>query len=183
MPGKNRGPQNRRSSLPAASTYRRAVLFTSPRLCRVFVEVLEAVRSEFGFGLLGWVLMPEHFHLLIWPQPAESTSRVVQQLKQRSAARILGILRENADHPWCAKMLAKLRLPPTVHDQPAFRVWQRRFYPFGVYSDKKQQEKLDYMHANPVERRLVDSADQWPWSSFRFYYLGDSSVLRMDRLP
>jgi len=38
------------------------------------------------------------------------------------------------------------------------------------------------MHNNPVQRGLVSSADQWPWSSFRFYYLNRSSVLSMDRL-
>ena len=43
-------------------------------------------------------------------------------------------------------------------------------------------EKLNYMHGNPVQRRLVASPDKWPWSSFRFYYLQDSSVLPMDRV-
>jgi putative transposase len=79
-------------------------------------------------------------------------------------------------------MLTGLRLPPTVHSDSRYRVWQRRFYPFNVYSEKKRLEKLDYMHNNPVQRGLVSSADQWPWSSFRFYYLNDSSVLSMDRL-
>ena len=54
--------------------------------------------------------------------------------------------------------------------------------PFNVFTEKKHREKLDYMHNNPVKRKLVISPDQWPWSSFRFYYLNDSSVLPMDRL-
>jgi REP-associated tyrosine transposase len=82
-----------------------------------------------------------------------------------------------------AQTLARLRLPASVHDQSAFRVWQRRFYPLGVYSDKKRLEKLNYMHNNPVKRSLVASPDQWPWSSFRYYHLGDASVLKMDRMP
>jgi len=147
------------------------------------VKALEAVREEFHFRLLGWVLMPEHFHLLIWPQPAESTRRIVQQLKQRTAARLLRILRANPGNHWCERTLARLRLPPTVHVQSAFRVWQRRFYPFGIYSEKKRLEKLNYMHANPVKRGLADAPDQWPWSSFRFYHLGNDSVLKMDRMP
>ena len=44
------------------------------------------------------------------------------------------------------------------------------------------QEKLDYMHNNPVERRLVSSSSEWPWSSWRFCYCEDASILRMDRL-
>ena len=40
-----------------------------------------------------------------------------------------------------------------------------------------------YMHNNPVRRGLVAQPGDWPWSSWRYYYLDDSSVLAMDRLP
>jgi putative transposase len=165
-----------------SSTYRRVPVFASQRFCRAFAEVLDALRSEFGFRLLGWVLMPDHFHLLIQPRPAESTPRIVQQLKQRTAYRVLQGLRENAGQAWCRQMLGRFRLPETVHDQAQFRVWQRRYYAMNIFTDKKRLEKLNYMHGNPVKCGLVASPDQWPWSSFRFYYLNDSSVLSMDRL-
>jgi putative transposase len=61
-------------------------------------------------------------------------------------------------------------------------VWERRFYTYGVYSEKKRLEKLNYMHNNQVKRGLVCSAEEWPWSSFRFYYLNDTSLLSMDKL-
>jgi REP-associated tyrosine transposase len=168
------------SQFITSSTYRRAQLFSSPQLSRTFVAVLEQVRREFGFRLLGWVLMPEHFHLLILPPSPDAVSRIVQQLKQRTAARILRILGENRNHTWCARMLGRLRLPPAVHTRARYRVWQRRFYPFGVYTERKRLEKLAYMHNNPVKRKLVNSADEWPWSSFRFYQFGDATVLAMD---
>ena len=132
--------------------------------------------------LIGWVLMPEHFHLLLKPQPAESTPVVIKELKEETARRILKTLRENQQYPWCQKMLARLRLPPTVHDESHFRLWNRRFHPFDVYSEAKRREKLNYMHNNPVKRGLVSSPADWPWSSWRFYYLHDASVLRMDRV-
>ena len=50
------------------------------------------------------------------------------------------------------------------------------------FREKKRLEKLDYMHNNPVKRGLVRSPEEWPWSSYRFYYLNDSSLLSMDRL-
>ena len=126
--------------------------------------------------------MPEHFHLLIRPEPAEATSRFMQELKKRTAQRVLSALGDDQQHAWCRRMLTGLRLPPTVHSDCRYRVWQRGFYPFNVSSEKKRLEKLTYMHGNPIKRGLVNSPDQWPWSSFRFYYLNDSSVLRMDRL-
>ena len=166
-----------------SSTYRRAKLFESNRFRWSFVEVLGPLRTEMGFLLIGWILRPDHFHLLIKPEPVASPSRFMQQpAKKRTAQRILSVLSENQRVPWCGKMRARLRLPPTVHADSQFRVWQRRFYPFGVYSEKKRLEELNYMHGNPVKCGLVASPEPWPWSSFRFYYLNDSSVLRMDRL-
>ena len=164
------------------STYRRSRLFTCQYFCWTFVESLGQLRVETGFLLIGWVLMPDHFHLLIRPQPAERTVRFMQELKKRSAQQIIATLTRNQDHPRSCAMLDRLRLPPTVHNDSYFRVWQRRYVPFNVYSRKKVLEKLDYMHNNPVMKRLVSSPDQWRWSSFRFYYLNDSSVLTMDRL-
>jgi hypothetical protein len=81
----------------------------------MFVEVLREYRQELGFLLIGWVLMPEHFHFLIKPEPAESTSRLLQELKKRTAQRVVSVLTENQGHAWRRKMLNGLRLPPSVH--------------------------------------------------------------------
>ena len=107
----------------------------------------------------------------------------MQSLKERTTLFILKNLHENRRFPWCQRILGRLRLPPTVRLHGPCRVWQRRFYDLNVWSEKKRLEKLNYMHANPVKRGLVTSPDQWPWSSFRFHYLEDSSVLVMDHLP
>ena len=119
------------------STYRRLKLFDSDRFRWSFVEVLRQLRQETAFLLIGWVLMPEHFHLLIRPEPAEATSRFMQELKKRTAQRVISVLGDGQQHPWCRKMLTGLRLPPTVHSDCRYRVWQRRFYPFNVSSEKK----------------------------------------------
>jgi len=80
-------------------------------------------------------------------------------------------------------MLKRFTLPATVHDEANCRVWQRRFYDMNIRSEKKQLEKLDYMHNNPVERRLVRSPGDWPWSSWRYHFLEDASTIAMDRMP
>jgi REP element-mobilizing transposase RayT len=94
------------------STYRRTPLFLSQRFCRCFVQRLEEVRQELHFLLIGWVLMPEHFQLLIKPEPADTTPLILKALKEESAKRLLRTLRQNLQHAWCRKMLTRLRLPP-----------------------------------------------------------------------
>jgi len=108
------------------STYRRSRLFTCQRLCWTFVETLRQLRQETGFLLLGWVLMPEHFHLLIRPQPAAATVRFMRELKKRSAEQIIAALTRNQDNPRCLALLGRLRLPSSVHSDSYHRLWQRR---------------------------------------------------------
>jgi REP element-mobilizing transposase RayT len=83
------------------STYRRLKLFDSLRFRWTFVEVLRELRQETDCLLIGWVLMPEHFHLLIKPEPAESTSAWMQELKKRTAQRIIAALVENRPYRGC----------------------------------------------------------------------------------
>ena len=86
-----------------SSVYRRLKLFESQRFRSVFLETLRELRREKGFLLLGWVLMPEHFHLLIKPEPAEATSGIMRELKKRTAQAIVSILGENQTYPGAAK--------------------------------------------------------------------------------
>ena len=164
------------------STYRRARVFDSDRFKRHLIATLAELRGELGFRILGYVLVPEHFHLLVWPSESANPSQIMQKLEGRVARHVLKILRQNRGKAWCARMLARFTLPASVHDEAHCRVWQRRFYDMNVWSEKKKLEKLDYMHNNPVKRGLVGHVGEWPWSSWRYYYLEDKSVIAMDRM-
>jgi len=83
------------------STYRRSRLFTCLRFCWSFVETLRPVRQETGSHLIGWVLLPEHFQLLIKPEPAAATVRSRRELKKRSAPQIIAALAGIQHHPNC----------------------------------------------------------------------------------
>ena len=60
--------------------------------------------------------------------------------------------------------------------------WRRRFYDFKVWSWGKQKEKVEYMHRNPVTRKLVSDPTNWPWSSWSFYENGEEGLVRIDLL-
>jgi hypothetical protein len=57
---------------------------------------------------------------------------------------------------------------------------QPRFHDFNVHNAEKRREKLDYMHANPVKRKLVRHPKDWPWSSWSFYEMNGEGMIRMD---
>ena len=144
------------------SCYRRLPLLGSARARNAFVQVLGEVRREYDFKLVGYVVMPEHVHLLISEPIRGNPSSVLKMLKQRVSRR----LRSKPGR----RISAGQRSFSFAHsDGPLRQFWQRRFYDFNVWSRKKKIEKLNYMHMNPVKRGLAENPKDWPWSSFAFY--------------
>ena len=137
------------------------------------MRVLDAVRKKYKFHLVGYVVMPEHVHLLVSEPQTGDPSKVLQVLKQK-------VSRELRRKRKVALAQLRLRFSGGEPEPPAF--WQRRFYDFNVWSSKKLREKLDYMHANPIERGLVSHAKDWPWSSWSHYEKGERGLIRIDTL-
>ena len=134
------------------SCYERRAFLQSKRAKNLFVKILGEARARFGFRLIGYVLMPEHVHLLMDESPQASPAKVIQVLKQRVSRRLRGKKRG-------AGSQRSLPFPDDLAERRRF--WQRRYYDFNVYSERKLREKLDYMHQNPVKRRLVIHPRDW----------------------
>jgi putative transposase len=154
------------------SCYRRLPLLKTVRARDVFVKELGRVRDEMGFHLLGYVVMPEHVHLLMSEPPRGTPSTVLHRLKLRVARKL-----RKRRKPVCA---GQMRLPFSETEEPLRAFWQARFYDFNVYSEGKKKEKLNYMHANPVIRGLVKHPRDWRWSSWGFYYRGAAGSSAID---
>jgi len=154
------------------SCYRRTPFLRTARARDTFLKILDEVRDHYDFALVGCVLMPEHFHLLMSEGKSGSPSKVMQVLKQR----VSGKLRQRRRKRTPSSQL-RLWQEPTETGPRSF--WQSRFYDFNVWSRKKKIEKLAYMHMNPVKRGLVSRPGDWPWSSYAFY-AGRESRIRFD---
>jgi putative transposase len=96
-----------------------------------FVRVLAEARDRYAFRLIGYVVMPEHVHLLMTEPVKGDPSKALQVLKQRVSGQLLEKIRGDG-----------------LVSKPHF--WMRRFYDFNVWSGKKITEKLNYMHLNPI---------------------------------
>jgi putative transposase len=117
---------------------------SSPREC--FEEELEQIRKRYEFTVSGYVVMPEHVHILVSEPVQGNLAGTLQVLKQMTARRLKS------------------------EGMKAF--WQARYYDFNVFTEVKRIEKLRYIHRNPVHRGLVQRPEDWPWSSFRHYATG-----------
>jgi len=136
------------------SCYHRQPLLNRPTAYGVFEHELEATRLRYGFVIAGYVLMPEHVHLLV-SEPIQSSLSVAMQVLKQQTSR-------------------KLKTPGE------FQFWQRRYYDFNVNNEDKRIEKLRYMHRNPVKRGLVEKPEDWQWSSFRHYATGEIGAIEIE---
>jgi putative transposase len=116
----------------------------------LFESVLESRRDRYRFNVHGYVIMPEHVHLLVSEPPEQPLSKAIASIKREMC-----------------------RLSP----QSPF--WLPRYYDFNVFSEGKRIEKLRYMHRNPVARGLVLKPEDYRWSSFRFYALEEPTSVRI----
>jgi putative transposase len=150
------------------SCYQRRPLLGTPHARDLFLEVMEQIRQRHQFVVVGYVVMPEHVHLLFTEPERGNPSLVLAALKQNFAHRLLRELRVNSSTQTDA-----LWTTPVAEGH----VWQRRFYDFVVFTEKKRVEKLRYMHLNPVRRGLVLKPEDWLWSSFRHYVYGECGLV------
>ena len=111
---------------------------------------LDETRRRLGVALCGYVLMPDHWHALLWPHHPVTISEVVSEVKSVSARRVNG-LRERRGH-----------------------LWQHQFWDRFVRHSREYGARLNYMHNNPVRKGLVAKPEDWPWSSFQNFSLKKS---------
>ena len=153
------------------SCHRRMALLGTVPARNVFVRALDEVRRKYDFALAGYVVMPEHVHLLVGEPKSTNPSTVIHSLKLR-----------------VSKRMRRRGRPKTSASQRSFafhggarpRFWQPRFYDFNVWSARKRREKLEYMHRNPVTRELVKDPKDWVWSSYSSYSGKGTPLLDID---
>jgi putative transposase len=117
----------------------------------LFEDALERVRRRYLFVVGGYVVMPEHVHLLVNEPGRGPLSRTVQALK-------LSVSMRSRERPF----------------------WQAHYYDFNISTHDKFVEKLRYIHRNPVRRGLAARPEDWKWSSFRHYRTGMRGIVEIE---
>jgi len=154
-------------------THRRLPLLTNNKYREIIITAIRRAREEKGFRLLGYVIMPEHGHLVMVPRLDSEVGDIIGEIKMQSATAILDLIKGGRQSASQSLTVFRNGIKKSVF-------WQRRCYDHNCRSDKEVWETVSYCHNNPVKRGLVSSPEKWIWSSFRWYE-GDSGVaLEMD---
>ena len=157
-------------NLPGALYYvtgnvvHRIPIFKQERCCRAFLQVLADLLQSWPCKLIAYVIMPDHFHSIVNPRDGD-IKRFTGALKSLSAKKILEITNDSRF----------LRRDGSTH-----QVWQESFKALPLWSLWMVWQKINYIHANPVRARLVRSAKDYQWSSFRAFYHESPEPLKVD---
>jgi putative transposase len=157
------------------SCFKNQDFFRSEVLCGWFTETLEDARKVHSFKLLAYVIMPTHVHLLIYPTKSEyKTSKILSGIKIPLTRRIM-----YQDFEIDNDLLK--RMTDISRDKITYRFWQRGGgYDRNIISKKAVIASVNYIHANPVRKGLVDAPEEWFWSSAGFYAGRKKYPIKMD---
>jgi REP element-mobilizing transposase RayT len=126
-----------------------------------------------GFSILGYVIMPNHVHLLIHAPEGASINALLANAKRFLAYDILERLQASGDISMLVQLQQGVR-PGDAHRGQQHRVFATSSDIREVLDEAMLIQKLDYMHANPVTGvwNLVEQAHHYPHSSMAFYVNG-----------
>ena len=140
------------------SCFRRKPFLGTPELRSCFQAILLSTAERYDFELTAYVIMPEHIHLVLSEPRVGLIATVLQVLKQRYSTAM-----KKVDPAFFRRLEQKTAHPPPCP------VWETRYYDFNLTQAATEEEKVHYIHVNPIRRGLVKRIEDWPWSSYPKY--------------
>jgi putative transposase len=163
------------------SCYQRMPILTDDRFRRALSHYINRGKQLHSWSLIAFVYMPEHIHLLVHPQKENcEIEKLLYAMKKPFSDHVKRLLIQ-ADSPLLQKLLIK---EPRKN---VFHFWQQGpGHDRNLISVENCVKAAEYLHNNPVRRKLCSSPDKWRWSSWKHYHVSgfsDEALPRVDGFP
>ncbi len=156
--------------------YDRLPIFTRPSFIIPLYDSLNFYRYKQDFKLLGYVIMPDHVHLILWPFGSATPSDIMRDYKKFTATRIIRQAKVEQIEAWTSVFERAGLETGRSHN----KVWQDSYWDVNIYSEPFLRRKLNYLHRNPVRAGLVENPEDYVYSSYRNYVYGESWLIEVD---
>jgi REP element-mobilizing transposase RayT len=144
-------------------------IFVNEEYFQLIIEVLKHYQKELNLKIYGYVIMTDHIHLVA---SSNNMIKFIQGFKSYTTRRITYFL--NNDH---RKYIVELLNP---NKRKLFPIWQSTNMPKVIETQKYFNQKLDYIHNNPIKKGYVDTPENWLYSSAKNYFLGDHNLIQIE---
>jgi REP element-mobilizing transposase RayT len=139
-------------------------VFTRPNYRHIIVDSLIYCQREKGLILYGWCLMSNHLHLIAQAKENISMSDILRDFKKYTSKKIIQSILENPEsrRDW---MIDRFKFAGKFKNNVTYKFWQDGNEAKEIHSAEFLQQKLDYIHNNPVKAEIVDNAIDYKYSS------------------
>lgn len=155
-------------------------VFTREAYFNTIIESLDFCRKNKGMEIYGYCIMPSHIHL-IFRSSLGDPSGLIRDFKGFTSRKMLKLIEENQQESrkdWMLWMFERAGKKNSNVKEKQF--WQQNNQPIEIWSLKVFEQKLNYLHNNPVVTGFVTDAIDWKYSSARNYGNNDQTILEID---
>ena len=142
----------------------------------VILESMRFCQKEKGLEIYAWCLMTSHVHMIIGSQ-GEKLEDIVRDFKRHTSTKLRKAIKEHPQesrHEWMIWMME--RAGKKNGNNSDWQLWQQHNKPIELTSNDMMDQKLDYIHMNPVEAGFVSEPEHWVYSS-AIDYSGNKGLL------
>ncbi len=157
------------------STHLWVPILFNETLFQIILDSLKYCQANKGLRLHGYVIMINHFHAIISHEMYDQIPNIMRDFKRHTAKEISNYLSDLGEFSqlfWVKNFHSK---EPGHH-----RIWQEGYHPIAIKNQEFFNQKLEYIHFNPVKKGFVEKPEHWKYSSARNYLLGDCSLITLD---
>jgi len=145
-------------------------IFTRRVYKDIITESLAYCRKEKGFELYAYVIMPNHIHLICRAKENFELSNILRDFKRHTAKHIIKEISKNPQESRREWMLELLQKSGSQNPKnKTYQVWRQDNHPIELYSASIFEQKLSYIHENPVVEGFVSNPEDFLYSSARNY--------------
>ncbi|MDR9419950.1 REP-associated tyrosine transposase [Gracilimonas sp.] len=150
-------------------------LFKEKRFINVIIDGLNFLSRERNISIYAYVIMPNHLHFI---SQGRNLSKYVSSFKSFAARQSIDKLKEEENEFWLDR-LKEARVNTKIDRE--YQLWTEGFHPKQIFSSKVMEQKINYIHYNPVTAGLVEKESDWLYSSYGDYYGNSTRFVDIER--
>ncbi len=153
-------------------------VFTRLDYRNILIDSLKFCQKEKGLEIYAWCIMSNHIHLIVGREKDNNIGNIIRDFKKYTSVQICRAIDGNVKESrksWMLELFRKAAIESNKHMKYMF--WQNEYHPIELNTNKMMDQKLDYIHDNPVKAGIVERAEDYMYSSAKDYIKNEKGLI------
>ncbi|MBT1700690.1 transposase [Fulvivirgaceae bacterium PWU4] len=145
-------------------------VFTRQLYRDILLDSLRYCQKEKGLVVYAWCLMSNHIHMIVGRSAENKIEEIIRDFKKFTSVHICRAIEQNereSRRSWMLDIFRREANDSRKHEK--YKFWQNEYHAVELFYNEMIDQKLDYVHNNPVEAGIVENAEDYLYSSARNY--------------